>query len=213
MAITDHSPHSAAVAQPDGRRRRAAGGRDRRGCASSYPGIAILHGCEVDILPDGRLDFPDRVLEQLRHRAGVAARARRPRARSAAAALRRGDAASAGHDDHAPDQPARAAPAAATTSTTTGCSQRPSRPARSLEIDGAPSHLDMDGALARRADRRRRDRRRSTATATAPTCSARQMELGRRHRAPRLGRAAARAEHAAARRGPRASSPRKRASR
>jgi len=29
-----------------------------------YPEIAILHGCEVDILPDGRLDFPDRVLER-----------------------------------------------------------------------------------------------------------------------------------------------------
>src|SRR4029079_12252972 len=29
------------------------------------PGIAVLHGCEVDILPDGRLDFPDKILEQL----------------------------------------------------------------------------------------------------------------------------------------------------
>ncbi len=30
-----------------------------------YPRITILHGCEVDILPDGRLDFPDSVLEAL----------------------------------------------------------------------------------------------------------------------------------------------------
>jgi DNA polymerase (family 10) len=63
MAITDHSPHAAASRNltPDGVRRQAdeiAALRER------YPQIAILHGCEVDILPDGRLDFNDRVLER-----------------------------------------------------------------------------------------------------------------------------------------------------
>ena len=29
-----------------------------------FPQITILHGCEVDILLDGRLDFSDRVLER-----------------------------------------------------------------------------------------------------------------------------------------------------
>ena len=30
-----------------------------------YPQIAILHGVEADIMPDGRLDFPDALLEPL----------------------------------------------------------------------------------------------------------------------------------------------------
>src|SRR6185295_12069159 len=30
-----------------------------------YPGITILHGVEADIMPDGSLDFPDRVLVPL----------------------------------------------------------------------------------------------------------------------------------------------------
>ncbi len=63
MAITDHSPHSAASRNLslDAVRKQAdeiAGLRER------YPRITILHGCEVDILPDGRLDFPDSVLER-----------------------------------------------------------------------------------------------------------------------------------------------------
>ena len=29
-----------------------------------YPRLTILHGCEVDILPNGQLDFPDRILER-----------------------------------------------------------------------------------------------------------------------------------------------------
>ncbi len=28
-----------------------------------FPGMTILHGIEVDILPDGRLDFEDAILE------------------------------------------------------------------------------------------------------------------------------------------------------
>ena len=41
-----------------------------------------------------------------------------------------------------------------------------------MEIDGAPGHLDMDGAARPPRGRRRRHGRRSTATATAPTRSA-----------------------------------------
>src|SRR5262249_30411106 len=63
IAITDHPPHSAATRNlsVDGVKKQAEEidqGRER------YPGMTILHGCEVDILPDGRLDFPDRILEQ-----------------------------------------------------------------------------------------------------------------------------------------------------
>ena len=41
---------------------------------SRIHGIEILHGIEVDIMPDGSLDFDDSQLEQLRHRARLAAR-------------------------------------------------------------------------------------------------------------------------------------------
>ena len=43
----------------------ASAGRDRSGSANDIPQITILHGIEVDIMPDGSLDFPDRVLESL----------------------------------------------------------------------------------------------------------------------------------------------------
>ena len=61
LALTDHSPRSAASRNlsVDDVARQAdeiAALRER------YPQIDILHGCEVDILPDGRLDFTDRVL-------------------------------------------------------------------------------------------------------------------------------------------------------
>lgn len=63
MAITDHSPHSAASRNlsVDGVKRQAdeiAAVRER------HPALTILHGCEVDILPNGRLDFSDRLLER-----------------------------------------------------------------------------------------------------------------------------------------------------
>src|SRR6185295_13373496 len=62
MAITDHSPTSAASRNLtlDGVKRQA---DEIDALRERHPDIAILHGCEVDILPDGRLDFPDRVLE------------------------------------------------------------------------------------------------------------------------------------------------------
>ena len=149
MAITDHSEHSAAIRNltVDGVRRQAdeiAALRER------YRDITILHGCEVDILPDGRLDFPDRVLERfdivlasLHERAG-----------------------------HTPEQLLRRYAAAMKhplVAMITHPTNRviPTRPGYDLdydalfdlaietgtmvEIDGSPSHLDLDGALARRA--------------------------------------------------------------
>ena len=64
MAITDHSPHSAAARNLtlDGVKKQA---EEIARLREQYPDIAILHGCEVDILPDGRLDFADKVLEPL----------------------------------------------------------------------------------------------------------------------------------------------------
>jgi DNA polymerase (family X) len=149
VAITDHSPHSAAVRNltVDGVKRQAdeiAAARER------YPEIAVLHGCEVDILPDGRLDFPDLVLERfdivlasLHERAG-----------------------------HSPDQLMKRYAGAmrhplVTLITHPTNRMVPHKPGYELdydrlfqmavetetvvEIDGSPSHLDLDGELARRA--------------------------------------------------------------
>ena len=149
LAITDHSPHSAAGRNLsiDGVKRQ---GDEIAGLREQYPDIAILHGCEADILSDGRLDFPDAVLGRfdivlasLHERAG-----------------------------HGPDQLLkryRSAMRHPLVSLITHPANRlvPHRPAYELdydslfeaavethtllEIDGAPGHLDLDGALARRA--------------------------------------------------------------
>jgi DNA polymerase (family X) len=149
IAITDHSPHSGASRNltADGVARQAdeiAAVRER------YPRMTILHGCEVDILADGRLDFRDAILERfdivlasLHERHG-----------------------------HSPDQLLARYVAAMKhplVSMITHPTNRviPHRPGYELdydrlfetavetktlvEVDGAPSHLDLDGALARRA--------------------------------------------------------------
>jgi DNA polymerase (family X) len=64
IAITDHSARSAAsrsvtVDQLARQRDEIAALREL------YPAMAILHGIEVDIMPDGSLDFEDAVLEPL----------------------------------------------------------------------------------------------------------------------------------------------------
>jgi DNA polymerase (family 10) len=64
IAITDHSEHAGAsrtltLDQIDRQRDEIARLREE------IPDMAILHGLEVDILPDGTLDCPDAVLERL----------------------------------------------------------------------------------------------------------------------------------------------------
>ena len=44
------------------------------GCGSGVPGMTILHGIEVDILTDGRLDFDDDTSGAVRYRAGITPR-------------------------------------------------------------------------------------------------------------------------------------------
>ena len=149
MAITDHSPHSAAARNLtiDGVKKQA---EEIAQLRQRFPDIAILHGCEVDILPDGRLDFADKVLEQfdivlasLHERAG-----------------------------HGPDQLMKRYASAMKHPLVTMITHPTNRivPTRRgydldydrlfemavntntvVEIDGSPSHLDLDGALARRA--------------------------------------------------------------
>jgi len=149
VAITDHSPSSAAARNltTDGVARQAdeiAGLRER------YPAMAILHGCEADILPDGRLDFPDGVLERfdivlasLHERAG---HTRDQLMNRYVGAMRHPLVAMITHPTNrlVPSRPGydldyeRLFALAAETRTL-------------VEIDGAPGHLDLDGALARRA--------------------------------------------------------------
>jgi DNA polymerase (family 10) len=149
LAITDHSPHSSASRNlsTDSVKRQA---EEIARLRERHPQVTILHGCEVDILLDGRLDFTDRVLEgfdivlaSLHERGG-----------------------------HGPEQLMRRYDSAmrhplVTMITHPTNRQLPHRPGYDLdydrlfalaaetgtvvEIDGAPAHLDLDGRLARRA--------------------------------------------------------------
>lgn len=64
MAITDHSRSLTVAGGLDERRLRLQAGEIER-VRQRHPGIRILHGAEVEILPDGALDFPDEVLAGL----------------------------------------------------------------------------------------------------------------------------------------------------
>jgi DNA polymerase (family 10) len=148
-AITDHSPSSAASRNLslDGVKRQADEIAQLRG---QFPEIEILHGCEVDILPDGKLDFPDRILEQfdivLASLHDGAGHSRDQLLRRYTSAMRHPMVTIITHPTNrlVPNRAGydldydRLFEAAVATSTV-------------LEIDGAPSHLDMDGALSRRA--------------------------------------------------------------
>lgn len=149
IAVTDHSENAAAsrtvtldllARQRDEIQRL----RER------YPQISILHGTEVDILPDGSLDFPDTVLETL----DIVLASLHDRARQDGATLTRRCIRAIQHplvnvithpanqlvgrrEGYPLDFPA-IYEAAAVTGT-------------ALEIDGAPSHLDLDGEHARDA--------------------------------------------------------------
>ena len=62
FAITDHSERACGVAHAgsvdDVPQQRA----EIEAVRARVPGIDVLHGVEVDIMPDGTLDFPDDVL-------------------------------------------------------------------------------------------------------------------------------------------------------
>jgi DNA polymerase (family 10) len=149
VAITDHSQSSAAVRNltTDGVKRQAA---EIAAVRERYPDIVILHGCEVDILPDGRLDFPDRILEEfdivlasLHERAGHGPDQLLKRYRSA---MRHPLVSLITHPAN------RLVPHRAPYELDYDRLFELAAETRTLlEIDGAPGHLDLDGAHARRA--------------------------------------------------------------
>jgi DNA polymerase (family 10) len=149
IAITDHSERSLAsrkLAAADIPRQR----RDIEKVRKRTPGIHVLHGVEVDIMHDGSLDFSDDRLEEfdivlasLHDHGGhdpqtLTERYLRaihhPLVTIITHPANRSPARSLGYDVDFD----RLFAAAAATGT-------------AMEIDGAPGHLDMDGALARRA--------------------------------------------------------------
>lgn len=64
VAITDHSPSTGVVGGLDADGLRAQAAEIAR-IQEDFPGIRILRGCEVDILPDGALDLDDEILSEL----------------------------------------------------------------------------------------------------------------------------------------------------
>lgn len=148
VAITDHSQHAAASRVLTIERLQQQ--LDEIDRVQARVNIRILRGVEVDILPDGSLDFPDWLLERLDI---VLASLHDPAGQTPDRLLRRYLSAMAhprvniithpanrlvGRDDgYALDFDALFE-AAVRTGTV-------------LEVDGGPAHLDMDGAVARRA--------------------------------------------------------------
>ena len=149
VAITDHSSGAAAsrtLARDDIAHQRD----DIELLREQFPGMTILHGIEVDILPDGRLDFEDAILERFDI---VLASLHNHAGQDASQLTRRSIAAIrhplvnvlchpanrlVGHYDGY-DLDFDALYAAATETGT------------ALEVDGAPSHMDLDGTRARAA--------------------------------------------------------------
>lgn len=149
IAISDHSEGAAAsrtLARDQVARQRDEIDRVR----ARFPQLAILHGVEVDILPDGRLDFEDAVLEQfdivLASLHESARQDGRTLTRRCIAAMRHPLVAIITHpanrlvgrrSGYPLDFDALYAAAVET--------------GTALEIDGAPGHLDLDGEHARAA--------------------------------------------------------------
>jgi DNA polymerase (family 10) len=149
IAITDHSPHAASsrTLTTDAVKKQA---QEIAALRERFPNIAILHGCEVDIMADGKLDFSDRILERfdivlasLHERLGHSPEQllsryltamRHPLVTLITHPTNRIIPYRRGYDLDWD----RLFAAAIETRT-------------AVEIDGAPPHLDMDGALSRRA--------------------------------------------------------------
>jgi DNA polymerase (family 10) len=149
IAITDHSERAAA-----GRTlRRSQIARQREEIAAvreRYPQIAILHGVEVDIMLDGRLDFPDAVLEPM----DIVLASLHDRGDQSGEVLTRRCLRAIRH----PLVTVITHPANRVVGRRAGYPldfdavfAAAAETGTALEVDGAPAHLDLDGEHARRA--------------------------------------------------------------
>ena len=149
IAITDHSPHAETRRTVDaGRLQRQAGEIQR--VRDRVNGLTILHGVEVDILPDGSLDLPDAAIQpldivvaSLHDRAGqsseeLTARYPQTMCHPMVNIISHPTNRIVGHRPGYELDFEALFQSAIDTGTI-------------LEVDGAPIHLDMDGAVARRA--------------------------------------------------------------
>ncbi len=149
VAITDHSESSKATRTLSVERMRQQMAEIQH-LRTRFPDVTILQGAEVEILPDGRLDYPDDFLAQLDI---VLASLHEPDGQSPDELLDRYIGAMRHPLVNVITHPANRVPGhsdgydldydtlfrvAAETQT-------------AVEIDGAPGHLDLDGHLARRA--------------------------------------------------------------
>jgi DNA polymerase (family 10) len=149
LAVTDHSERSwssRAVSRADVPRQR----EEIEVVQEKYPDITILHGLEVEIMPDGSLDFDDDLLAEFEV---VLASLHDPAGHSAARLMRRYLGAIRHPLVNVITHPANRSPAGSP-----GYDldfdllfAAAAEAGTALEVDGSPSHLDMDGALARRA--------------------------------------------------------------
>ena len=149
IAITDHSENATAgrtvtLDQLARQRDEIAGLRER------YPAITILHGIEVDIMADGRLDFADAILERL----DIVLASLHDAARQDGPALTKRYMEAIRH----PLVNIITHPANRLVGRRAGYPldyaavyEAAAESGTALEIDGAPSHLDLDGEHAREA--------------------------------------------------------------
>ncbi len=149
MAITDHSP-SAAATRVLSLNRLKAQAAEIQALRAKHPDITILHGCEVDILQDGRLDLPDAVMAELDI---VLASLHEPHGHSGAGLTERYVRAMQHPCVSVVTHPTNRVPGRSQgydldwdlffrTARETGTA---------VEVDGAPGHIDLDGHLARQA--------------------------------------------------------------
>lgn len=149
VAITDHSESSKATRTLSVERMRQQMAEIQL-LRAKFPDIAILQGCEVELLPDGRLDYPDDLLAEMDI---VLCSLHEPDGQGPDQLLERYVAAMRHPLVNVITHPANRVPGqsdgyaldfdqlfriAIETHT-------------AVEIDGAPGHLDLDGHLARRA--------------------------------------------------------------
>jgi DNA polymerase (family X) len=149
IAITDHSEHASAfhtltLESLHRQREEIASLREQ------YPGMTILHGIEADILSDGSIDCPDAVMASLdivlaslhehggHNRRKLTARCLKAIRHPLVSVITHPQNQIVGHRPPYDMDYDAIYEAAAETGT-------------ALEIDGAPAHLDLDGAKARAA--------------------------------------------------------------